>query len=290
MALEYDPRSFEPFRQSIQNLLAKVEALLIAVQQCADVVGRINELANLRDRAQEALHHPDSEWTPEETTRRKEELDCWNQEIDELYRPFARVENERRVLVRELQNVLNSIPIDPPQLREVREEIERLELLTDPHLGMRRSYEDLVNLQQRLAEFRNCLPGSSKQVPASFPTPDGATWKDVNIRFLSDHMIQVTVLGCSKAFNYAEAGFENRKTQNPNYAWNLLRQFAGQNGQMERPQGKRSDLTRMEKDVQAIRKRFKELFKIPDDPFLPYRQEKCYQTIFKISFPQADRL
>ena len=147
-----------------------------------------------------------------------------------------------------------------------------------------------MNLQQRLAEFRNCLPGGSKQVPASFPTPEGATWKDVNIRFLSEHMIQVSVLGRLKAFNYAEAGFENRKTQNPNYAWILLLQFAEQNGQMERPQGKRSDLTRTEKGVQAIRKHVQELFGIPDDPFLPYRQVKCYQTRFKISFPQADRL
>ncbi len=120
MALAYDVRSFERFRQSVQNLLAKVDTLLISVQKCADVVSRINELVNLRDRAWEALHHPDCDWTPEEINRRKEELDCWNQEIEELYRPFAQVESERRVLVRELQNVLNSTPLDPPQLREVR--------------------------------------------------------------------------------------------------------------------------------------------------------------------------
>ncbi len=271
MALANDPRSFEPFRQSLEDLMAKVNSLLTSVQQCAEVVDQINELAKLRDRVQE-------------------ELDRRNQEIAELHRPFARVENERRVLVGELQHVLNLTPIDSPQLREVREEIERLELLTNPHLGMQRSYEDLVSLQQRLAELRNDRPGGNKLVPASFSTPDSAIWSDVNIRFLSDHRIQVTVLERSKAFNYAEAGFENRKTQNPNLAWNLLLQFARRNGRMERPQGKRSDLTRMEKDVQAIRKRFKELFKIQDDPFLPYRQEKCYQTIFKISFPQADRL
>ncbi len=290
MELANDPRSFERFQQSVQNLLAKLDPLLISVQQCADVVDRINELPNLIDRAQEALHHPDSEWTPEEIDRRKKELDRWKQEIDELHRPFARVDNERRVLVRELQHVLNSTPISPPQLREVREEIERLELLANPHLGMRSSYEDLVNLQQRLAEFRNCLPGSSKQVPASFPTPDGATWKDVNIRFLSDRMIQVTVLGRSKVFNYSEAGFENHKTQNPNLAWNLLRQFAERNGRVDRPRDRRSDLRRMEKSVQAIRKHLQELFGIPDDPFLLYRKVKCYQAIFKISFPQADRL
>ncbi|MCH7687545.1 MAG: hypothetical protein IH899_12835 [Planctomycetes bacterium] len=112
----------------------------------------------------------------------------------------------------------------------------------------------------------------------------------MNIRFLSDHKIQVNVLGRSEVFNYAEAGFENHKTQNPNLAWILLRQFAERNGQVDRPRDRRSDLRRMEKSVQAIRKRFKELFKIPDDPFLPYRQVKCYQTKFKISFPQADRL
>ena len=56
MALANDPRSFEPFRQSLEDLLTKLNSLLTSVQQCADVVDRINELAHLRDREQEVVN------------------------------------------------------------------------------------------------------------------------------------------------------------------------------------------------------------------------------------------
>lgn len=123
---------------------------------------------------------------------------------------------------------------------------------------------------------------------ARFPTPEGAGWADVSIRLTSEFQAQITVAGCSEVRNYAEMGFEDRRSQLPDSAWELLRQFAEHGGTIRNSQ--QANSTRwplVEKRVQIIRKRLRQLFQIPGDPFEPYHRVKCYRAKFRIESARA---
>jgi hypothetical protein len=147
---------------------------------------------------------------------------------------------------------------------------------------------DLLDMSYIISIVEEVVRNPTQVRARQFPTPPGATWSDVTIRFLSDHQIYVKV--CNKeepALNYAEAGFEDARTTNPNSAWALLCELAKHGGKLElRGQHKE----KVEKAVQALKKQLKALFGITDDPFLSYRSVKCYQTKFTVSFPKADEL
>jgi hypothetical protein len=284
MANVVDRTSVKQFRKSIEDLLKEAQTLSSSVKPCAAVVDPINQLVARRNQVELVMGRIDPNADKEGFARQQEQFDSLTREIGELCDPFPRVEKERGRFVRELETVLNATPVTPATLLEIRKEMERLPLLQDPEVGMEQCEADLVTLQQRLTEMLVCLPGGSKQHMAEFPTPQGAAWEDVRIRFLSDHRIAVDVLGVSVVFNFAEAGFEDRRTSNPNTNWILLGQIARRNGQLERPRGRREDVRKVEKGVQGLR----DLFRIPEDPFLPYRKVGCYQARFKISFPHPD--
>ena len=65
----------------------------------------------------------------------------------------------------------------------------------------------------------------------------------------------------------------------PDTIWVLLRELA-KNGEI-RIEGK--DRAVVEKAIQALRKRLKDLFELDDDPFHPFRESRCYRSRFKMS-------
>ena len=118
-----------------------------------------------------------------------------------------------------------------------------------------------------------------------FPTPDGATWKDVSITLTSDHRIQIAVLDVTDTRNYAEMGFadnRSRKRRKPTAAWECLNQLAQNAGTIERPKEFKSNRSSLEKQIQTVRTRLRELFQITDDPFEPFREAKAYKARFSI--------
>lgn len=220
------------------------------------------------------------------------QIEAWSKEALELLQPFQPAEKEVRGFIGVLRGILDALPVHPHQLRDIRAEIERLGLLTAARSGlplaMGTSYADLLIVKHRLDEMLECLP-AAKRIIKPFPTPAGATWGDVEIRFLSDHRIQIDLRTHSEVVRYAEVGFENSKTGNPGSAWHLLCELAKSNGNLKRPiAGK--EISRVEKAVQALRKRLREYFRLQEDPFLDYRNVKCYQTKFKITFPEPERM
>lgn len=123
---------------------------------------------------------------------------------------------------------------------------------------------------------------------ARFPTPAGAGWADVSLRFTSEFQAQITVAGRTEVRNYAEMGFEDRRREIPDSAWELLRKFAENGGTIgNSQQANGAPWPVVEKRVQILRKRLRQLFQIPDDPFEPYRRAKCYRAKFHIESARA---
>ena len=158
------------FRQSVVNLREMLFALLKSVKECADVVDRINERVHLQDQARLRLPNPNIELSPEEAeqvSRRKQQIDDWQQEIDTLYKPFPGTERATCNFLGDLENAFNALPIEPPQLRDIRLEIERLDIWTRAHnrmLGMRPGYVDLQIIDQRLTEMLAYLAPGEKPI------------------------------------------------------------------------------------------------------------------------------
>jgi hypothetical protein len=119
--------------------------------------------------------------------------------------------------------------------------------------------------------------------PAVRPKNSAArNWESIEILFLSDHRIQIRVNGKSmEALNFAEFGFADGRTQNPNKAWELLRVLAEERGIIRNGNAVGEDWAKVEKRMQEIRKVLREYFALPDDP-IPF-VGTGYQSRFKIS-------
>lgn len=102
---------------------------------------------------------------------------------------------------------------------------------------------------------------------ARFPTPAGARWEDVTIRFRDGHTVSVTVLGRSVVLGFADMGMGSGKNNSPTKQWDLLRTFADERGVLTWSSRKASPRHRKQKQLLAdVLRRF---FGIEGDPFVP---------------------
>lgn len=109
------------------------------------------------------------------------------------------------------------------------------------------------------------------------------TWSEIEISFLSDERVQIFVAKKpGTTLNYAEFGFEDKRTQIPNGAWKALRRIAELNGKVRAAQDAGYPWKKFEKRVQEIRKVFRSHFDLPTDP-IPYIEHHGYVAKFKIS-------
>jgi hypothetical protein len=145
---------------------------------------------------------------------------------------------------------------------------------------------DLDTLEMRLRGMIDKPPTRNVRIR---PLDVGdAKWSDLHIKLLSEQQLQVFVKGQARApITFQEAGFadgRSREVAKPNSAWSVLLDFARSGGALNRPPMAHSDRARatFEKRVEEIRERFKELFRLPSDPFHPLDGD-CYRLIPKLS-------
>ena len=112
-------------------------------------------------------------------------------------------------------------------------------------------------------------------------------WEDIEIRFLSDHSVQIYRSGKpAEVRNFAEMGFgDGRKKQGvPTTAWAILRALSAE-GRLPAPIG--PPRARLEKRIAEIRKALKRVLGVEDDPI--FLASGFYQPRFKISRSAADQ-
>ncbi len=156
---------------------------------------------------------------------------------------------------------------------------------------IRKHYENFDNLIVLLEKVRNRIEtkGLAAHPPVPpFPTPPNSTWRDLSVRFLSDHRMEIRIGDQVETRNYAEAGFEDRRSEKPDSAWQLLCILAEKGGTISKPeQSGAAKWTGVEKRVQQIRKLFRKIFRIPGDPFEPFHQVRGYKAKFQISCAES---
>ncbi len=129
-----------------------------------------------------------------------------------------------------------------------------------------------------------------KSVPV-LNVPEGITWTDISINFISKDDVEIRAGKPLGVKNFIILGFKDERTSNPDLSWNALRTFAKGQGEISwKDQGYDQKVhDSLKSCVKVIRKRFKQLFNINDDPFEPYYRTKSYKTKFHI-FHRNDSL
>lgn len=120
------------------------------------------------------------------------------------------------------------------------------------------------------------------EAPSVEPPASGMNWEDIEILFLSDERVQIHFGKNSETRNYAEFGFQDRRTDNPNRAWRALRRIAELHGTIRNPAEAGERWPNFEKRVQEIRSVLRERFGISSDP-LPFVESVGYRALFKIA-------
>ena len=107
-------------------------------------------------------------------------------------------------------------------------------------------------------------------------------WEQIEITFLSDERIEVSIGRLRTALNYAEFGLEDRRTHTPNRAWLTLRVLAENRGILSEAKGRERNWPTVEKRMQEIRKALRAHFRLDSDP-LPFDPGIGYRALFKIA-------
>jgi hypothetical protein len=283
------------------------------IETIVDLLRRIDEGRKI---VKETQHISDSFWRVHANRERADqviqELQLAPIPSDETARNQAQAELDRQVVARQRlrdeshdlwRQLTETVAFTGPFSNDVSLLLERLPLepkwdlyrraLGKLDVRQRSSWTDppensaLDTLEMRLREMLDlATPTQRKQVRRvdPFPTPDGALWKDVTIAFISDHRVQITVLGVTEPRSYADMGFEDRRGGGgkPDLAWVCLRSLAELAGVIERRvHFEKTGWKKIEKKVQTLRGRLKELFGIQDDP-LPFRERRAYEAQFKV--------
>ena len=123
------------------------------------------------------------------------------------------------------------------------------------------------------------LPGpESESGMVHFPTPTGARWRDVQIRFKDPQSASVRIGDAHCVLTYAQMGMASKKDGKPTVQWELLWSFAQGNGTMDwsHSDARRENQKRKENLAKALQR----FFRINGDPF--QQAGNGWQTVFSV--------
>jgi hypothetical protein len=137
------------------------------------------------------------------------------------------------------------------------------------------------DLQPAAADFEEAASLSQHELSQQPNAEAEGGWEQIEITFLSDERVQIRGGKNIETRNYAEFGFQDGRSKNPNRAWETLRRLAELRGIIRDGAQGRLPWPKVEKRVQEIRKVFREHFGVSSDP-LPFVEGTGYQARFKI--------
>jgi len=121
---------------------------------------------------------------------------------------------------------------------------------------------------------------------SSLAIPEGIKWENVSITFISNESVEIRAGLPLGVMNFIELGFKDRRTDKPDYKWEILKVLARNSGLISWKE--KSASSKWKPHIKILRKRLRALFKIDDDPFFPYRRSAGYQTKFSIAFREEN--
>ncbi len=113
-----------------------------------------------------------------------------------------------------------------------------------------------------------------------FPTPAGATWGDVSIRFVDGHSVSIRVGAASGTYHYAQMGMADGRNARPTKQWELLHVLARNHGVLtwKSPDAGRKNKKRRE----LLARDRKAFFRIDGEPIVTTDDGKGWQPAFAL--------
>lgn len=125
--------------------------------------------------------------------------------------------------------------------------------------------------------------GSEKPAPTP-PNPftqlGDLKWEEITIQFINGHEVRISAQSTRATWGFKEMGFQDGRKRLPNHQWQLLQLLARKSGRVSWENSEAED--NIKKQKQLLSKTLKKFFKIDDDPFLIYQDQKAYRTKFKL--------
>jgi hypothetical protein len=276
-------------RQQLSDRLAVLDDLLREVKQRVADKQEIQQLCETINQVEADFkateRHADEFPIPLELLRPHQDR------LSDLYEAYKLTAARIQAFDSSLQVPLTLCAARFPQTKDLRRAIGELGLVR--HYGTfapwSKGVEVLTAARQLLEEICAIVSSPSKSA-APFPIPEGSDWADLEIRFLGDHRVRITVKHVIEYRNYAEMGLEDGRNHEPNKVWELLRTMAVE-GSIRRPsQLKDSRWPAVEKQVERLGDTLRQIFALPGKPFFPYNSSEGYKPRFRISFPHPDQL
>ena len=139
-----------------------------------------------------------------------------------------------------------------------------------------------------VAEFRAAvLPAEETKAGMRFPTPAGATWGDVTIKFLDGHRVSIRCKTESRVFNFTEMGFSGRKNAEFDVQWKLLQALALGHGQIGWKSGSADPKNKKRK--QTLNERLGTFFGIDGEAITWDKEAGVYRCHFTL-LPEGDEV
>lgn len=115
----------------------------------------------------------------------------------------------------------------------------------------------------------------------TFPTPSGALWGEISIKFTNAHNIIIECNGVAQKRDYLECGMVNTKNKSPSKQWELLYEFALRYGELNIPLHQKS---KYEKRKQLLCKDINRLFSgMEGEPITSHKRgDHTYKTRFLV--------
>ena len=107
-------------------------------------------------------------------------------------------------------------------------------------------------------------PSQSSSTLAPFPTPPGAQWSDVHLRFKDGHTLAVKVAEVTQTVTYSQLGMSDGRNAKPTKQWELLRSFASGGGTLS--WGSPTADRKQQKRRETLAGNLQDYFRIEDDP------------------------
>jgi hypothetical protein len=114
-----------------------------------------------------------------------------------------------------------------------------------------------------------------------FPTPAGAEWEHVSIRFIDRHSVYIDVQGVTGKYHCAQMGMASKKNAKPTVQWLLLEAFAEGHGRIDWRNSKASRKNQKRKENLAAD--LQHFFRIDGDPFA--LEGDGWRTRFSLGLP-----
>ena len=256
------------YQQEVVRLKQKLAALSQKVARESKKRARISpivqgqrDITHITSLPKLSAHHRRATWPQQKLAKTLKTLADLDEQVarktNELYRAERRLASERQ---REQEAI---------ERRHQHRELDHQRLIT-------RELE-------RQTKERQCQASTL----VAFPVPAHAGWQDVSIRFTSDFQIQAKIRGQpTEARTYAGLGFEDRrgKTGKPDVQWRLLEHFVRNGVVVESHRGTDfKSRNALQKGVQKLRQRLKEVFGLDDDPIEYDVVENCYRAKFQVT-------